>query len=79
MSDRDVLAPVLRTELFYTDPRLLIAFNGEFPAPAALFRRTKDASEIQIQRGWRALFAKPSLDLGRYRVRYRTYSKNPVV
>lgn len=62
-----VLSPVLGSNLFEADNRLLEAFADKSPAPPAPARGEDESKKDRMRRGWCALFATPWSQLQRYR------------
>lgn len=63
----EVLAPVLRANLFEVDHRLSEAFDDKSPAPPVPARGEEESKKDRMRRGWCALFATPWSQLKKYR------------
>ncbi|WP_306287140.1 hypothetical protein [Pseudomonas sp. MD195_PC81_125] len=66
-SVEDVLEPVLRTNLFEVDRRLMAAYMDKSPPPPAPGRGEDESKQDRMRRGWCALFACPWNQLQKYR------------
>lgn len=62
-----VLKPILDGCIFETDGRLLAAFADKSPPPAPPRRKSDEAKEDRLRRGWCNLFAAPWSQLQKYR------------
>lgn len=64
----EVVAPILKAQMFTVDARLLQHFADQTPPPGApIPRKEIETDEARQRRGWCALFAAPWSELGRYR------------
>jgi DNA helicase II / ATP-dependent DNA helicase PcrA len=64
---REVLAPILKGDLFEPDKRLVVAFNDANPPPPAPRPREQEAIENTLARGWHGLFNSPWIQLRRFK------------
>ena len=64
----DVIAPIIKAQVFKVDARLLQQFADQTPPPAApIPRRETETDDSRRRRGWCALFEAPWVELERYR------------
>ncbi len=64
----DVVAPVIKAQVFKVDARLVQQFADQTPPPAApVPRRETETDDARRRRGWCALFQAPWAELERYR------------
>lgn len=63
----DIVAPIIKAQLFKVDARLLQQFADQTPPPAApVPRRETETDDARRRRGWCALFKAPWAELERY-------------
>lgn len=68
----EVVAPIIKAQVFKVDARLLQQFADQTPPPAApIPRKESETDDARRRRGWCALFKAPWAELERYR-RYLT-------
>ncbi|MCM5679974.1 AAA family ATPase [Schlegelella sp. S2-27] len=64
----DVVAPIIKAQVFKVDARLLQQFADPTPPPAApIPRKETETDDARRRRGWCALFKAPWTELERYR------------
>lgn len=64
----EVIAPIIKAQVFKVDPRLLQQFADQTPPPTApIPRRETETDDARRRRGWCALFRAPWVELERYR------------
>lgn len=64
----EVIAPIIKAQVFKVDSRLLQQFADQTPPPPApISRRETETDEARQRRGWCALFKAPWAELERYR------------
>lgn len=64
----EVIAPIIKAQVFKVDARLLQQFCDQTPPPAApIPRRETETDDARRRRGWCALFEAPWAELERYR------------
>jgi len=64
----DVIAPIIKAQVFKVDARLLQQFADETPPPTApIPRKETETDDARRRRGWCALFKAPWAELERYR------------
>lgn len=64
----EVVAPIIKAQLFKVDSRLLQQFADSTPPPdPPIPRRETETDDARRRRGWCALFKAPWSELGRYR------------
>ena len=64
----EVIAPIIKAQVFKVDARLLQQFADQTPPPAApIPRRETETDDSRRRRGWCALFDAPWVELERYR------------
>ncbi|MCB1601896.1 MAG: Fis family transcriptional regulator, partial [Xanthomonadales bacterium] len=64
----EVVAPIIRAQVFTVDARLLQQFANQTPPPAApIPRKETETDDARRRRGWCALFKAPWAELERYR------------
>lgn len=64
----EVIAPIIKAQVFKVDARLLQQFGDKTPPPAApIPRRETETDDARRRRGWCALFEAPWAELERYR------------
>jgi DNA helicase II / ATP-dependent DNA helicase PcrA len=64
----EVVAPIIKAQLFKVDARLLQQFADQTPPPAApIPRKQSETDDARRRRGWCALFQAPWAELERYR------------
>jgi DNA helicase II / ATP-dependent DNA helicase PcrA len=64
----EVVAPIIKAQLFKVDTRLLLQFADQTqPLPAPIPRRESETDDARRRRGWCALFKAPWAELKRYR------------
>lgn len=64
----DVVAPIIKAQVFKVDARLLQQFVDQTPPPAApIPRKETETDDARRRRGWCALFKAPWAELERYR------------
>lgn len=64
----DVVAPIIKAQVFKVDARLLQQFADQTPPPAApIPRKETETDDARRRRGWCALFKAPWAELERYR------------
>ncbi|MBA4211651.1 MAG: Fis family transcriptional regulator [Polaromonas sp.] len=64
----EVIAPILKAQVFKVDARLLQQFGDQTPPPdAPIPRRETETDDARRRRGWCALFEAPWAELERYR------------
>ncbi|AOF87388.1 hypothetical protein BSY239_3417 [Hydrogenophaga sp. RAC07] len=64
----EVIAPILKAQVFKVDARLLQQFGDQTPPPdAPIPRRESETDDARRRRGWCALFEAPWAELERYR------------
>lgn len=64
----DVVAPIIKAQVFKVDARLLQQFTDQTPPPAAPTpRKETETDDARQRRGWCALFRAPWAELERYR------------
>lgn len=64
----EVVAPIIKAQVFKADARLLQQFADQTPPPAApIARKETETDDARRRRGWCALFAAPWAELERYR------------
>lgn len=64
---RDVLTPILESEMFDIDPRLLQAYQDKLPPPEEPANRSRELVEDRRKRGWHALFNTSWTEIVKYR------------
>jgi DNA helicase II / ATP-dependent DNA helicase PcrA len=64
---REVLKPLLSTQVFAADNRLIAAFADESPPPAPPKIASKEERQDRLKRGWSHLFETPWPQIARYR------------
>jgi DNA helicase-2/ATP-dependent DNA helicase PcrA len=67
MTVRDVLAPLIGSNILEADHRLLAAFNDQTPPPELPAVKSAEPQEDQRKRGWHRLFASPWQQVARYK------------
>ncbi len=64
----EVVAPIIKAQVFKVDTRLLQQFADQTPPPAApISRKESETGDARRRRGWCALFKAPWTELERYR------------
>lgn len=64
----EVVAPIIKAQVFIVDARLLLQYADKTPPPAApIPRKETETDDARRRRGWCALFAAPWSELERYR------------
>ena len=64
----EVVAPIIKAQVFKVDARLLQQFADQTPPPAApIPRKESETDDARRRRGWCALFKAPWAELERYR------------
>lgn len=64
----EVIAPIIKAQVFKVDARLLQQFGDQTPPPAApIPRKETETDDARRRRGWCALFEAPWAELERYR------------
>jgi len=64
----EVIAPIIKAQVFKLDARLQQQFDDQTPPPAApIPRRETETEDTRRRRGWCALFGAPWAELERYR------------
>lgn len=63
----EVVAPIIKAQVFKVDARLLQQFADQTPPPAAPIPPRKPETDDERRRGWCALFMAPWAELERYR------------
>ncbi len=64
----EVVAPIIKAQVFRVDARLLQQFADQTPPPAApISRKETETDDARRRRGWCALFKAPWSELERYR------------
>lgn len=64
----EVVAPIIKAQVFRVDSRLLQQFADQTPPPAApIPRKETETDDARRRRGWCALFSAPWAELERYR------------